>query len=143
MISLKNKIFGLFLTITFILSANVHAQDMSLKRLNDSPRHHEWVQVKSNGHIVHSFVTYPEVEKKVPAVLVIHENRGLTDWVRSVADQLSEAGFIAIAPDLLSGMGPDSGKTSDFADSDAARDAIYKLDPEKVTNDLKAVSDYV
>ncbi|MGI6456422.1 MAG: dienelactone hydrolase family protein [bacterium] len=119
------------------------AQDFALQRLNDSPRHHEWVQIKQGDRIVHSFVVYPEVSEKALAVIVIHENRGLTDWVRSVADQLAEAGYIAIAPDLLSGTGPNGGKTSDFADTNAARDAIYQLSPEQVTADLNAVADYV
>ena len=56
---------------------------------------------------VRSFVAYPEVPNKAHAVIVIHEIFGLTDWVRGVADQLAEAGYIAIAPDLLSGMGPE------------------------------------
>ena len=67
----------------------------------------------------------------------------LTDWVRGVTDQLAEHGYIAIAPDLLSGMGPGGGKTSDFSDSNAARDALYKLSPEQVTEDLNASFDYV
>jgi carboxymethylenebutenolidase len=82
------------------------------------------------------------VKSKVPAVVVIHENRGLTDWVRSVADQLAEAGYVAVAPDLLSGTGPGGGKTSDFASSDAAREGISKLAPDQVTADLTAVVDY-
>ncbi len=89
------------------------------------------------------FVVYPETKEKVPAVVVIHENMGLTDWVRSVADQLAAAGYIAIAPDLLSGMAPNGGKTSDFPDASTAREAIYKLNPDSVTADLNAVTDYV
>jgi carboxymethylenebutenolidase len=119
------------------------AQDFALKRLEESPRHHEWVQVKYENRVVHAFLVFPEKKEKTPAVIVIHENRGLTDWVRGLADQLAEAGFIAIAPDLLSGTGPDGGKTSDFANSDAAREGIYKLKPEQVTADLKAVYDHV
>ncbi len=99
--------------------------------------------MKYGDRTVHAFLVYPEVSGKAPAVVVIHENRGLTDWVRSVADQLAEAGYIAIAPDLLSGMGPGGGKTSDFPDEDAAREGIYSLTPDQVTADLNAVSDYV
>jgi carboxymethylenebutenolidase len=110
--------------------------------LDQSPRHQEWVAVKHGDRIVHSFLVFPEVKEKAPVVVVIHENRGLTDWVRGVADQLAEAGVIAIAPDLLSGAGPGGGKTSDFPSSDAASQAIYKLPPEQVTADLKAVADH-
>jgi len=111
--------------------------------LEKSPRHQEWVAVKQGERVVHNFLVFPEVKDKVTAVVVIHENRGLTDWVRSVADQLAEAGYIAIAPDLLSGMAPSDGKTSDFPDGDAVREAISKLPQEQVTADLNAVADYV
>lgn len=123
--------------------ASLSAQEPSTDRLEQSPRHQEWVVVQHTDRSLHAFLVFPEVEQKVPAVVVIHENRGLTDWVRSVADQLAEAGYIAIAPDLLSGMGPEGGKTSDFPSGDAAREAIYRLAPKQVTADLNAVVDYV
>jgi len=122
--------------------AGAAPEDPALARLNTSPRHHEWVPVKSGERTVHAFVVYPEVEGKVPVVLVIHENRGLTDWVRSVADQLAEAGYIAVAPDLLSGLGPGGGKTADFPDRNAARDALYQRQQADVSADLRAVADY-
>lgn len=118
------------------------AQEDALKRLESSPRHQEWVQIKSGDRTVHSFVVFPETKAKAPVVIVIHENRGLTDWVRTVADGLAEAGVIAIAPDLLSGAGPDGGRTRDFASQDAAREAIGQLKPDQVTADLNAVADY-
>lgn len=117
-------------------------QDPSKERLEKSPRHLEWVEVKRDDRTVHCFAAYPEIKDKAPVVVVIHENRGLSDWVRSVADQLAERGYIAIAPDLLSGMGPGGGKTSDFASGDAAREAISKLPPDQITKDLAAVCDY-
>lgn len=141
---MKNRFWKTSLTITLamLIAGPLAAQDWALKRLNDSPRHHEWVAVKSGDRTVQAFVVYPEVKEKVPVVLVIHENRGLNDWARSLADQVAEAGYIAVAPDLLSGMGPEGGKTSDFADTNAARDAIYKLTPEQVAADLDAVAEY-
>ncbi len=126
-----------------LLSSSLLAQDFALQRLEKSPRHHEWVAVKNGERVVHSFLVFPEVKNKATAVVVIHENRGLTDWVRSVADQLAEAGYIAIAPDLLSGMAPNGGKTSDFPTGDAAREAISKVTPEQANADLNAVTDYV
>lgn len=122
---------------------SLSAQEPATDRLQRSPRHQEWVVVQQGDRSVHAFLVFPEVQDKVPAVVVIHENRGLTDWVRSIADQLAEAGYIAIAPDLLSGMGPEGGKTSDFPSGDAAREAIYRLPPKQVTADLNAVADYV
>lgn len=125
------------------LASPVVAQDFAKERLNNSPRHHEWVAVKHGDRTVHCFMVFPEVKDKATAVLVIHENKGLTDWVRSVADQLAEAGYIAIAPDLLSGMGPNGGKTSDFPSPDDATQALNRLKPEQVTADLNAVADHV
>lgn len=130
------------LVVLAALATAAQAQDPSLARLEKSPRHHEWVSVKNGDRAVHAFVVYPEVSGKATAVVVIHENKGLTDWVRGVADQLAEAGYIAVAPDLLSGAGPNGGKTSDFANSDAAREAIYALKQDQVTADLDAVADY-
>jgi carboxymethylenebutenolidase len=133
----------LLVLITLAISVSVSAQDVAKDILEKSPRHHEWIGLKQGGREVQSFIVYPEVSSKVMAVIVIHENRGLTDWVRSVADRIAAAGYIAIAPDLLSGAGPGGGKTSDFPDSDAVREAIYKLTPDQVTADLNAVADYV
>lgn len=126
----------------FMLPAAAYTQSDPVERLNNSPRHHEWVKVEHDNRVVQTFVVYPQVSGEVPAVLLIHENRGLTDWVRGLADQVAEAGYIAVAPDLLSGEGPGGGKTADFENSNAARDAIYQLSPEQVTADLKAVAGY-
>jgi carboxymethylenebutenolidase len=113
------------------------------ERLDNSPRHHEWVDVESeDGRKVKSFVVFPEVQGKAPAVIVIHENKGLTDWERSVADRLAEAGFVAIAPDLLSGTGPGGGGTEAYESRDAATKGIYGLDAEQVLQDLDAVAAY-
>jgi carboxymethylenebutenolidase len=118
-------------------------QDWAKQKLEKSPRHQEWVNVKAGNRTVNSFIVYPEVKGKATAVVVIHEIFGLTDWVRTVADQLAEAGYIAIAPDLLSGMGPKGGGSSEFTDRDAVGKAIRDLPADQVTADLNAVADYV
>jgi carboxymethylenebutenolidase len=118
------------------------AQDWAKQRLDKSPRHQEWVSVKNGQRTVNSFIVYPEVKNKATAVVVIHEIFGLTDWVRTVADRLAEAGYIAIAPDLLSGMGPQGGGTSEIGSSGVGQ-AIQKLPPDQITADLNAVADYV
>ena len=111
--------------------------------LETTPRHDEWVTIDSGGRTLHAYVVYPQVSRKAGAVLVIHENRGLTDWVRTVADNLAAKGYIAIAPDMLSGAAPNGGRTSDFATSDAAREAISKLPREQVLADLRNAAQYV
>jgi carboxymethylenebutenolidase len=124
-------------------AAPAQPPDPAKERLEKSPRHHEWADIKAeSGRTVRAFVVYPEVDRPAPAVVVIHENRGLTDFERSVADLLAEAGYVAVAPDLLSGTGPGGGNTDSFASGDAAREGIYKLTPEQVTADLDAVVKY-
>jgi len=119
------------------------AQDWAKARLDKSPRHLEWVKVKNGQREVNCFVAYPEVKDKATAVILIHEIFGLTDWVREVADRLAEAGYIAVAPDLLSGTAPGGGGTAELGGSDAVRKAISSLPPEQITADLKSVANYV
>ena len=118
------------------------SQDWAKARLAKSPRHQEWVKVKNGNREVSSFVVYPENKNKATAVIVIHEIFGMSDWVQSLTDQLAEAGYVAIAPDLLSGMGPNGGGTSSLT-GDAVGKAIRDLPPEQITADLNAVADYI
>ena len=120
----------------------VETQDWAKQRLAKSSRHQEWVKVKNGNREVNSFVVYPEVKNKATAVVVIHEIFGMSDWVQSLTDQLAEAGYIAIAPDLLSGMGPNGGGTSSL-DRNGVGQAIRDLPPDQITADLNAVADYV
>jgi len=126
---------------TNVADAN-ESQDWAKQRLAKSPRHQEWVKVKNGNREVNSFVVYPEVKEKATAVVVIHEIFGMSDWVQSLTDQLAEAGYIAIAPDLLSGMGPNGGGTSSL-DRNGVGQAIRDLPPDQITADLNAVADYV
>jgi carboxymethylenebutenolidase len=111
--------------------------------LAKSPRHGEWVNLKNGSRTVSAFVVYPEVSHKATAVVVIHEIFGMSDWVQLEADELAAAGYIAIAPDLLSGMGPNGGGTSSLADGTAVGKAIRDLPPDQITGDLNAAADYV
>lgn len=124
---------------TLLLLAGCATQSTTIQtpaeRLQTTPRHNEWVEVKSGARTVRAWIAYPEVATKAPAVILIHENRGLTDWERSVADRLAEKGYLAIAPDLLS--------PGTYATQDAAREAISKLPPEQVMSDLNAVADMI
>lgn len=128
--------------VAVLVAFNTVAQDWAKARLENSPRHHEWVKVKSGDRVVNCYVTYPEVKGKAPVVLVIHEIFGLTDWARSVTDELAEAGYIAIAPDLLSGMAPGGGGTAEAGGTDGAIKLVSGLPPAQVTADLNAAADY-
>jgi carboxymethylenebutenolidase len=117
------------------------AQDWARATLEKSSRHREWVTVKHDGRSVETFVVYPESTGKTPVVLIIHEIFGMTDWVQDLADQVAAAGYIAVAPDLLSGMGPNGGRSSDFAEG-KTMEAVSHLNPDQVTADLNAAADY-
>jgi len=119
------------------------AQGWAKQSLEKSPRHQEWVDVKYGNRTVHAFVVYPEVRQKAPAVIVVHEILGLSDWARSLADEVAAAGYVAIAPDLLSGFGPNGGGSSAFPGTDDVIKAVSQLNPDIVTADLNAVADYV
>ena len=114
----------------------------SVDHLDSSPRHGEWASYEAGeGDSVQAWVTYPQRSGPAPVVIVIHEIYALTDWIRAVADQLSAEGFIAIAPDLLSGKAPGGGG-SESVDRQGAVRLIRELDPGEVTRRLKAAAAY-
>jgi carboxymethylenebutenolidase len=131
---MRRVIFAFAVLVAAAAAAEV-IKDFGRDRLNKSPRHGDWVDFKSGERTIKAFVVYPERKDKAPAVLVVSEIFGLTDWVRSLCDELAEAGVIAIAPDLHSGQ--------KFEDLDAARKATYALPKEQVKADLDATADYV
>ena len=118
------------------------SQQWAKDALARSPRHREWVTVPSGNRKVSAFVVYPEVKTKAPAIVLIHEIFGMSDWVQMEADEVAAAGAIAIAPDLLSGMGPNGGGTETL-DATSIGKAIRDLPPDQITADLNAVADYV
>lgn len=127
-------------------------QDWARKGLAQSPRHQEWVKVtykpagSDKERVVNAFVVYPEVKKKALSVVVIHEIFGMSDWVQKLTDEVAEAGYIGIAPDLLSGMAKSGvGGTAEVAaqGGNAVSMAFRDLPPDQITADLNAVADYV
>jgi carboxymethylenebutenolidase len=124
-----------------LLAQTAAAQDWAKQRLEQSRRHREWATVKHDSRSVETFIAYPESKDKRPVVLVIHEIFGLTDWAQELADEIAEAGYIAVAPDLLSGSGPNGGRTSSL-DQGKAMEAVSHLNPDQVTADLNAAADY-
>src|ERR1700684_284667 len=116
------------------------SQPWARERIEKSPRHSEWVTVKHDGRNVETLVVYPESKGKRPVVLVIHEIFGLSDWAQELADEVAAAGYIAVAPDLLSGMAPNGGRTKDFPTG--VTEAVSKLNSDQVTADMNAAADY-
>jgi len=136
---MKRILFAL--AVLLVTTQFAAGQDWAKDRLGKSPRHREWVTVKHNGRDVETLVVYPETKDKRPVVLIIHEIFGLSDWAQELADEVAAAGYIAVAPDLLSGAAPNGGRTKDFS-VDGAIEAIGKLPASQITGDLNAAADY-
>ena len=110
------------------------------ERLLASPRRGEWAMIKTGPNdSVRAWIVYPERSAKAPVVLVVHEIFGLSSWVRGVADQLAANGYVAVAPDLLTGKVPLEGDTMPAA---AATAAIRTLRADDVHRQLAAVAQY-
>jgi carboxymethylenebutenolidase len=135
----------LMLTVAFgsLMPALAFSQEWAKERVENSPRHMEYVTVKHGDRSVECMIAFAEVSEKTQAVVIIHDIMGFGDWSRSVADQLAEAGVIAIIPDLVSGMGPDGGGTASFKSVDEVRRAVSSLPKKQVTADLNAVAEHV
>ena len=113
----------------------------ALARLGNSPRHGEWVTIRTGGgDRLRAWVVYPERSTNAPVILVVHEVYGMSSWVRSVADQLAADGFIAIAPDLLTMKNLPDAPDSILAPLAIA--AVRTLDPAWVQRQLDAVAEY-
>ena len=160
-----------FLSLSGLASPrSASGQDWAKAKLEQSPRHREYVTVTHDGRSVNTYVVYPEVSGKAPVVILIHEIFGLSDWMKLEADEIAEKGYIVIAPDLLSGLAeaPSSGTPAPaqqmdhdhmgmngtgsipaspggmdaFRDQDSVIKAVMGLNPAQVNADLNAVADY-
>ncbi len=118
------------------------SQQWAKDALEKSSRHREYVTVTHDGRSVTVFAVYPEIKTKAPVVVLIHEIFGLSDWFKLQADEIAAKGYIVLAPDLLSGMGPGGGGTDAYSGQDAVVKGVTTLDAAQVTADLNAVADY-
>ena len=150
--NLQRRLFPAFFCAVLALCISpAFAQDWAKTKLAASPRHREYVTIQHDGRAVNTYVVYPEVSGKAPVVVLIHEIFGLSDWMKLQADELAAKGYIVLAPDLLSGVGPGGdGKTGGGSDAlyaspggqDAVIKAVVGLDAAQVNADLDAVADY-
>jgi carboxymethylenebutenolidase len=132
---------ALIVPLAAVASTLPPGEDGAKAALEKSPRHAEWVDVArpDSDTPLRCYLVFPETSAKAPLVIVIHEIFGLTDWIRAVADQLAADGFIAIAPDLLSGRGPGGGGTEAIASRDDIVRLVRELQPDLVVAMLEAV----
>src|SRR5436189_500675 len=99
--------------------------------------HAEYIKYASGTDSITAYLAYPERADPAPAVLVIHEIFGISDFVRSATEDLAKNGFVALAPDLLTRRGGTP------ASPDSARRLIASLNPDTITRDLDATAAYL
>jgi carboxymethylenebutenolidase len=99
--------------------------------------HSEYVKFLSGKDTVTAYLAYPERPHPAPAVIVIHEIFGQSDFIKQTTEQLAKDGFVAIAPDLLSRRGGTPAST------DSARKLIATLNPDTITMDLDATRNFL
>jgi carboxymethylenebutenolidase len=145
--NLLRRLFpALLCAVSALCVSPAFAQDWAKAKLAESPRHREYVTIKHDGRAVNTYIVYPEVSGKAPVVVLIHEIFGLSDWMKLQADELAAKGYIVLAPDLVSGIGPNGGGSDALYASPGGQDAVIKavvgLDGGQVNADLDAVADY-
>lgn len=96
------------------------------------------VRFPSSGSDVSGYLAHPEAGAAGPAVLICHENRGLTPHIEDVARRFAKAGYVALAPDLLSREG---GTAS--LDPDAGSGALTRAGTQRHVTDFSAAFDYL
>jgi carboxymethylenebutenolidase len=111
------------------------------ERLAASPRRAEWAMIRAGEDSLRAWVVYPANTENAPVVVAIHDNRGMSNWIRAVADQLAADGFIAIAPDMLSML--DVARAPDGeSDPDAVRSQIGQVDQATRDRFIRAVGEW-
>jgi len=116
------------------------AQDWAQQEVDKSPRRHESVAVKYGARSLDTFIAYPETRGKSPAVVIIHDVIAFAPWVENVADRFAEAGYLALAPDMLSGRSPE--ERQPIRSEGKTVGPARRLPLPQVTADLNALADY-
>ena len=120
--------------------SSLEAQDWARQAVDKSPRRHESVKVTYNGRSVDTFIAYPDSKGKSPAIIVIHDVIAFAPWVENVADRLAESGYLALAPDLLSGRTPE--ERQPLQSGGQLTGPARRLPLPQVAADMNALADY-
>jgi len=127
---------------------------VAAKTISQSPRKGEWVDIPmASGTKLHTWISYPQGVTKAPVVLVFQPGPGMdmgeppqkgggANWLRGIADQLAYEGFIAVLPDLTSGLGPNGGNYDSFKFPDDSAAALNKISHAEVLNRVRVAREY-
>lgn len=116
----------------YALAEQVEFTDPDIK-----PEYIRYPSPNGHGEVRGYLVTPTKATGKVPAVVVVHENRGLNPYIEDVARRVAKAGYIALAPDGLSSVGGYPGN------DDEGRELQQKVDPTKLMNDFFAAIEFM
>jgi len=125
-----------------VVHSTLPAEKAAKTILNTTRRHREWVTLRLGSAVIRAFIVYPQRSDRAPVVIATGRDQGASDWVRAAADQLAADGFIAVVPDVLSGMGPHGGDTESFPNSQAVASAIRRMGPDEIARRTELVRDY-
>jgi carboxymethylenebutenolidase len=127
---------------------------VAARTVASSPRKGEWVDIPmASGTKLHTWISYPQTTGRAPVVLVFQPGPGMdmgepttrgggANWLRAIADQLASEGFIAVLPDLTSGLGPNGGNYDSFLLPDESGAAINRIPHTEVLNRIRVAKDY-
>ena len=127
---------------------------MAAKTVAQSPRKASWIDIPmSTGTKLHTWIVYPQNVTRAPVVLVFQPGPGMdmgeppvkgggANWLRAIADQLASEGFIAVLPDLTSGLGPNGGNFDSFEFPDDSARAINRISHAEVLTRIRVARDY-
>lgn len=116
----------------YALAQQVEFTDPAIK-----PEYIHYPSPQGHGDVRAYLVRPTGVSGKVPAVVVVHENRGLNPYIEDVTRRVAKAGYLALAPDGLSSVGGYPGN------DDEGRELQAKVDPGKLMNDFFAAVDFM
>ncbi len=110
--------------------------------LNTTQRHREWVNVPVTPSGLRVFVVYPGRADRAPALMITARNQSASKWIRAVAIRAADEGYIAVVPDLLSGMAPNGGDGDSFPNVAAIGSALGQMTPAEIARRTNAARDY-
>ena len=117
-------------------------QAWATAKLEKSPRRSEWVKIKSGEGVIHAWVDYPQTKRKTMVVIVLHEANGLMASDRLTADEIAAMGYITVAPDMVSGRGPNGGDVESFTLAAPVSQTLSHLSDEAVNVEINTIADY-
>jgi carboxymethylenebutenolidase len=125
---MRNGILYLFL----LWFSSLAAQEFALKDLAISSHRMEWIKIESEESSVRSFIVYPDSLTVAPAMIIIHDEFGMTEWIKSFANQVASENYVAFVPDLVTGESTVKVESRGLRNWGDTRDKLLNMDQEQL-----------